>query len=148
MKPQIGHTIAYRDDSGNWDGGKLVDIARGKDSNPILYQVVNHRGETFKLDTDCVIYAPTLEDCIEKYPRLIRLMQAVAILSSYEAASAIRDYLRKPVYGGQDVSGGEAVQHFGGTLAVIRAAIRQRHNFRKYNCCTYGYPRGHSKFQG
>lgn len=57
----------------------------------------------------------------DRFPRLIRAMQFAAVLSRGEAISCIRDYLRG------DKWSGEAVNHYGGTLAVIRAAIRVRH---------------------
>lgn len=59
-----------------------------------------------------------------KYPRLIRAMQWVAILSDGEAVGAIMDHtmgLSGPGFGC------EAVHHFGGPEAVIRAAIQARH---------------------
>ena len=58
-----------------------------------------------------------------KYPRLIRLMQFVACLSTSEAACCIRDHRNGFSYGG------EAVNHYGGTLAVLQAAIRLRTNY-------------------
>lgn len=85
------------------------------------------------------------EEIIERYPRLIRMMQSVAILASTEASSALRDYFRRDIYGG--IFAGEAVSHYGGTLKVIRDAIRQRHSYRKFNGGKIGYPRGHSQFR-
>lgn len=69
----------------------------------------------------------TFEECLQRYPRLVKTMQWVAILSSGEAACAIRDY--RDGFKGREY-GGEAVNHFGGPEAVIRAGIRSRHTVR------------------
>lgn len=58
-----------------------------------------------------------------RYPRLIRHMQSVAVLSKTEALSAIQCY---QIFG-ENAYGGEAVSHYGGCLRVIRDAINQRH---------------------
>lgn len=74
-----------------------------------------------------------------RYPYLIRAMQWCAILSTGEAASAIRDY-QEGFYGAG--YGCEAVAHYGGPLAVIRGAIRVRHTVsqwhRKAQTCSVG----------
>lgn len=67
--------------------------------------------------------------CAARYPRLIRVMSWVAILSTNEAACAVRDY--RDGWRGPG-SGGEAVAHFGGTAATIRAALRARHVFARF----------------
>jgi hypothetical protein len=73
----------------------------------------------------------TWEQMLARYPRLVRAMQWVAILSSGEAACALRDYAG--ARNGQlpaDLTrwgGGEAVAHFGGPLQVIQRAIKTRH---------------------
>jgi len=68
---------------------------------------------------------------MNELPLLTRAMQWVAILSTGEAKAAIRDYrhARDGIYDRSlmRTGGGEAVVHFGGPLAVIRAAIRARH---------------------
>jgi hypothetical protein len=56
-----------------------------------------------------------------RWPRLVLLMQWVAILSWSEACAGLRDLAEHPRYGG-----GEAVAHFGGPHAVVQAAIRAR----------------------
>lgn len=55
-----------------------------------------------------------------RWPRLIHAMQWVACLSSGEAESCVRDYLEGRMYSG------EAVNHFGGTQAVLQAAAREK----------------------
>lgn len=62
----------------------------------------------------------SFEECLKRYPRLIFFMQMAAILSKSEAACAIRDYHRGWL-------SGEAVEHYGGAVEVIHAAITQRH---------------------
>ena len=62
----------------------------------------------------------------KSYPRLVHSMQWVAILSSGEALACIRDYKD-----GQKYSG-EAVNHFGGTVAVVRAGWKARGTVRRY----------------
>jgi hypothetical protein len=67
-----------------------------------------------------------------RYPRLLTCMQYAAILSEGEALGALRDLATLPKNGGA-----EAVVHFGGPLAVVRAAIRARHFVRTrfpYEC--------------
>ncbi len=54
-------------------------------------------------------------------PRLIRHMQATALLTPGEAECAIRAHARGDEYAC------EAVAHFGGTSAVLSAAIGRRH---------------------
>ena len=71
------------------------------------------------------------EECQARYPRLVRCMKWVAILSSGEAGCGLRDY-RDVLNGDQDASqmiygGGEAVAHFGGPLRTIVQAIKARH---------------------
>lgn len=63
----------------------------------------------------------TMDQAMARYPRLVKCMQWVAILSSYEAGCCIRDFKD-----GYDFSG-EAVNHFGGPRAVITRAIASRH---------------------
>ncbi len=63
----------------------------------------------------------TLDECITRYPRLIRNMRFVAILSVTEAGACLRDFRNGSEYSG------EAVNHFGGTRAVIERAIKIRH---------------------
>ena len=58
-----------------------------------------------------------------KHYRLVRLMQFVACLSPGEAQACIRDYRAGFEYSS------EAVNHFGGTRAVIMAAVRLRTNY-------------------
>ena len=59
------------------------------------------------------------------HPLLIRAMKWVAILSTSEAEACLRDYNE-----GRDYSG-EAVNHFGGTKAVIQRAWDVRHTVRE-----------------
>ena len=58
-----------------------------------------------------------------RYPRLFRMAQFVAILSQGETEALFRDY-----HDGLPFSG-EAVNHFGGTHAVIRSAVQKRTNY-------------------
>lgn len=74
---------------------------------------------------------PTWEECERQYPRLIRAMCYVAILSTGEAATALRDYIFNRDNGGHvNQGGGEAVRHYGGPLRTIRQAIVCRHHQR------------------
>ncbi len=57
----------------------------------------------------------TREHILTRYPRLIRAMCWAAILSRNEAVSAIQCHQNG------DKWSGEAVNHFGGNVAVIRA---------------------------
>src|SRR2546428_9938668 len=54
------------------------------------------------------------------YPRLIRVMKWCAILSTSEAAAAIREHKAGSLWAG------EAVNHYGGTRKVIKNAIAWR----------------------
>lgn len=58
-----------------------------------------------------------------RYPRIIRLMQFAACLSRGEASACIRDFKAGRAYSG------EAVNHYGGTRAVIDAVLRLRTNY-------------------
>lgn len=90
----------------------------------------------------------TYEECAARYPRLIRKMQWVAILSSSEAACALRDYrsAREALTGNspyQDATGRhcwkawgadmlrfggcEAVAHYGGLQKLVNRAVECRH---------------------
>ena len=75
---------------------------------------------------------PDFTECQNRFPRLVRQMQKVAILSCSEAGCGIRDYLRaRDGLYNRDMlrwGGGEAVSHYGGPEAVISDAIRLRHN--------------------
>jgi hypothetical protein len=53
---------------------------------------------------------------VKRYPKLLRAMQWTASLSSGEAEACLRDY-----WAGLAFSG-EAVNHYGGTRAVIERA--------------------------
>lgn len=55
-----------------------------------------------------------------RYPRLVGCLMWVGCLSTGEAIGCIRDY--KAGF----MTSGEAVNHFGGTHAVLRAAARDR----------------------
>jgi hypothetical protein len=57
------------------------------------------------------------EEIEARYPRLVRSMQWAAILSLYEALDCIRALKEKR-------GSGEAVSHFGGPVAVLKAALR------------------------
>lgn len=141
MKPVKRSTVLFKDDKGHWQGGTIRYVYPEGD-----FEISDVYCENvYRRKSNEVVYAPTLEECLEKYPRLVRVMQAVAILSSYEATASLRDYFRREVYGG--IFAGEAVSHFGGTLEVIKRAITRRHSYKKFNGNTYGYPRGHSKFK-
>lgn len=96
----------------------------------------------------------TWEECLQRYPALVRAMQWQACLSSSEAACGIRDYrdARTALQGinpyipsnipfspedsrkwGEEMmrfGGGEAVQHGGGPRKVIALAIKNRHAAR------------------
>jgi len=76
----------------------------------------------------------SIEFMLARFPRLVRRMKWVAILSLTEAGAALRDYLM-----GRDddrfarceltrYGGGEAVCHFGGPARVIARAIAVRHD--------------------
>jgi len=73
-----------------------------------------------------------------RFPRLIQAMKQVAILSTGEAACAIRDYLdpNGDRWGAHRWGGGEAVVHFGGPAKVIERAILLRHGWRRSRCGT------------
>ncbi len=58
----------------------------------------------------------------QRYPRLIRLMCFAACLSTSEASACIRDYVDGHLYSG------EAVNHYGGTRAVLERAAKLRTN--------------------
>jgi hypothetical protein len=58
-----------------------------------------------------------------RYPLLMRAMRWAAILSVTESADCIRALQEHRL-------SGEAVNHFGGPLAVLAAAIRCRHMMR------------------
>lgn len=62
-----------------------------------------------------------LRDC----PRLRAFMKQAALLCDSEANCAIQSH-RAGYFGSC-----EAVDHFGGNLAVIRHAIRWRHHYRR-----------------
>lgn len=65
----------------------------------------------------------TADQCVARYPLLVRSMKFAAVLCSGEAGCALRDWrdgFRQPW------SGCEAVAHFGGPRAVIESAIRVR----------------------
>jgi hypothetical protein len=74
----------------------------------------------------------TYQYMVNRFPRLTKAMQWVAILSSGEAGCALRDY----VYARDGVThpdllrwgGGEAVCHFGGPVRVIQRAIAPRNH--------------------
>jgi hypothetical protein len=75
----------------------------------------------------------TAEFLLLRYPRLIRAMSWVAILSKNEASYALRDYLlaRDQAAAHADLmrwGGGEAVCHFGGPLYVTRERLFFRHS--------------------
>jgi hypothetical protein len=61
-----------------------------------------------------------MSDLATRYPHLLRAMKWVAVLSDGEAESCLRDYKAGLAYSG------EAVNHFGGTKAVIERAIACR----------------------
>lgn len=56
--------------------------------------------------------------------RLIRLMQWSALLSTYEAIACLRDYRLGIEYSS------EAVNHYGGTTAVVKRALQLRTNYQ------------------
>jgi hypothetical protein len=65
-----------------------------------------------------------------RYPRLLRAMRDAAILSQGEAQSALYMLLQAhPTVRRSCCASCEAVAHFGGNLAVVRAAIRRRRLF-------------------
>ena len=97
----------------------------------------------------------TWEECIQRWPRLVRGCQRAACLNEGEAGCALRDYRdgRKAIMGIQPYDGqcrmeldelfefgemmmrwggGEAVSHFGGPRAVISAAFHNRHMWKDY----------------
>ena len=55
-----------------------------------------------------------------RFPRLLTAMQWVAVLSKGEAENGLMTYFAGGVHAG------EAVNHFGGSRAVIEAAYRRR----------------------
>jgi hypothetical protein len=61
-----------------------------------------------------------MHDLSKRYPRLLRAMKWVAVLSDGEALACLRDYKAGLAYSG------EAVNHFGGTKKVIERAIACR----------------------
>ena len=69
-------------------------------------------------------------DLERRYPRLLRAMRDAAILSHGEAQSALFLLLQAhPSSRRSTCASCEAVAHFGGNLAVVRAAIRRRRLF-------------------
>jgi len=66
------------------------------------------------------------EECVRRYPRIIRAMRAQAILSESEASEALRDFRRDP-----NALGGEATTCYGGVRRVLRDAIRWRHEWAR-----------------
>lgn len=77
------------------------------------------------------------EYMVQRYPRLTRAMKWVAILAHPEAGAALRDYVyaRDGLLSSDLLTygGGEAVCHFGGPVAVIKAAIHARKVVRNLN---------------
>lgn len=63
----------------------------------------------------------------DRFPRLLLAMQTAACLSRGETISCLRFYMRG------DKWAGEAVNHFGGTRAVILGALRVRHGVQRYS---------------
>jgi hypothetical protein len=57
-----------------------------------------------------------------KYSRLLANMRWAAMLSNGEALACLRDYRAGDKYSG------EAVNHYGGTVAVVKAAASLRTN--------------------
>ncbi len=65
-----------------------------------------------------------------RYRRLLRAMQHAALLTPGEADSALRVLLRtNPIWRGHSSASCEAVQHYGGNIATVRAARRWRRRF-------------------
>jgi len=65
-----------------------------------------------------------------RYRRLLRAMQHAALLTPGEADSALRVLLRtNPMGRGHSSPSCEAVQHYGGNIATVRAARRWRRRF-------------------
>lgn len=77
----------------------------------------------------------SMEECADRYPRLVRAMKWAACLTTYEAGATLRDirYVRMGKLPADYLrwGGGEAVCHFGGPRAVIQAAFRARHITRQ-----------------
>ena len=69
--------------------------------------------------------ARTRADIAARYPNLLRAMQGVAILSPNEATGALDSLIMH----GIDCAG-EAVNHYGGCLAVVRQAWQFRGHYR------------------
>ena len=65
-----------------------------------------------------------------RYPRLLRSMEQGALLTRSEAESALYQLLHThPDARERSLPGCEAVAHFGGNVAAVRAARRWRHRF-------------------
>ena len=64
-------------------------------------------------------------DIAARYPLLLRAMRFAACLATTEATSCIQMHRAGHEYAG------EAVNHYGGCVAVIRGAIRCRHAARR-----------------
>lgn len=65
-----------------------------------------------------------------RYRRLLRAMQHAALLTPGEADSALRVLLRtNPMRRGDSPASCEAVHHYGGNIATVRAARRWRRRF-------------------
>lgn len=60
------------------------------------------------------------DQCAKRWPRLLAASCWAAILTHNEAAACLRDHHQGLAYSG------EAVTHFGGCVAVLRAAIQGR----------------------
>lgn len=65
------------------------------------------------------------ESVKRRYPRLLRVMAWVAILTESEAVNGLAAY----IYGFDGA--GEAVTHFGGPEAVVKHAVKSRHIYRR-----------------
>lgn len=81
----------------------------------------------------------TSEEAQYRWPRLVKAMTNVALLSTGEATCALRDWYNREHYWGsrepewyvRNVQGGEATSHYGGVHKVITNAFRLRGLIRR-----------------
>lgn len=75
---------------------------------------------------------PTYVYMIQRFPRLHACMQWCGIMSDSEVGAALRDYVyARDGFVPADMlkyGGGEACQHYGGPLKLIKNAIRAHHS--------------------
>jgi len=77
-------------------------------------------------------HSMTWEQCLDRWPRLVRACQWYGTLGQVEAACTLRDYRVGRQLGVADYGGGEAAWSCGGPLKLIQDAICHRNQARHY----------------